>query len=77
MFVALLLLSVAQSAQPSQPSADQKPAPKMECRNITEPGSRIPERVCKPHDEWEQMAKDAQDDMRNSRNQRGTAINPE
>lgn len=39
MFVTLLLLSAAQSVQPNPaPASNQKPAIKMECRNITEPG---------------------------------------
>ena len=70
MRVSLVWLAAAQAAQPSAtPAADQKPADKMECRNITEAGSRIPFRVCKLHDEWEAMAKATQDDIRNSRNQ--------
>jgi hypothetical protein len=77
MFVALMLLTAAQISQPAPVTpTDQRPA-KMECRNITEPGSRIPSRVCKLHDEWEAMAKAAQDDVRNTRNQRETAVNPE
>jgi hypothetical protein len=79
MFVTLLLLSAAQSAQPSTPPpSDQKPAIKMECRNITVPGSRIPERVCKSPDEWAQLAKETQDDLSSARTRRGAgAINPE
>jgi len=79
MFVTLLLLSAAQSAQPNAaPAPEQKPAIKMECRNITEPGSRIPERVCKSPDEWAQLAKETQDDLNSARTRRGAgAINPE
>ena len=74
MFVSFLLLA-AQAAQPTpaQP-ASQKVAAKMECRNVTEPGSRIPERVCKPHEEWEALAKATQDDLASSRN-RGVGQN--
>lgn len=79
MFIALMLFSAIQSAQPSPPpSSNQKPAIKMECRNITEPGSRIPERVCKSPDEWAQLAKETQDDLSSARTRRGAgAINPE
>ena len=83
MLVTLLFLSAAaQTAQPSSkpaPSSStvQQPAAKMECRNVTEAGSRIPSRVCKLHEEWEAMAKATQDDLRSSRNQHGEAINPE
>lgn len=76
MFVTLLLLSAAQSAQPNPaPASNQKPAIKMECRNITEPGSRIPERVCKSPDEWAQLAKETQDDLNSSRNSRASGLN--
>lgn len=76
MFVALLLLSAAQPS--AAPPEDQKPAPKIECRNIMEPGSRIPSRVCKSHEEWEQLAKETQDDLNSARTRRGAgAINPE
>lgn len=78
MFASLLLLAAAQAAAPAPaPAADQNSAAKMECRNVTEPGSRIPSRVCKPHGEWEAMAKAAEQDMRNSRNQHGEGYNPE
>jgi hypothetical protein len=79
MFVALILLTAAQAVQPAPaaaPQAEQKPA-KMECRNITEPGSRIPNRVCKSRDEWDAMAKATQEDYRSSRNQHGEGYNPQ
>jgi hypothetical protein len=77
MVLSLLALAAVQTAQPAPtPAADQKPADKMECRNITEPGSRIPSRVCRLHSEWEQMAKATQDDVNSTRNGRGVGINP-
>jgi hypothetical protein len=41
---------------------------------ITEPGSRIPNRVCRLDKEWEALAKDAQDDVASSRNGRGVGV---
>ena len=35
---------------------------------IAEAGTRIPTRICRLDKEWELLAKDAQDDMRTSRN---------
>lgn len=78
MLTVLILIAAAQTA-PSQPAppTDQKPPAKMECRSIMEPGSRIPSRVCRLSTEWQAMAKAAEDDMRNSRNQRTQGYNPE
>jgi hypothetical protein len=79
MFAMLFLLAADPPAQASAPpAAVQKPAVKMECRNIMEPGSRIPSRVCKSPEEWEQLAKETQDDLNSARTRRGAgAINPE
>jgi hypothetical protein len=79
MLAMLFLLAVDPTSQGSTPPPPaQKPAIKMECRNITEPGSRIPERVCKSPDEWAQLAKETQDDLNSARTRRGAgAINPE
>jgi hypothetical protein len=80
LFVALILAQAASAAPAAQPA--KAPAPvqeataKIECRMITEPGSRIPNRVCRLDKEWEALAQDAQDDMRSSRNQRAIGLNP-
>jgi hypothetical protein len=79
MFIAALILAQAATAVPATPSAaapGQKPTAKVECRMITELGSRIPTRICRLDKEWELLAKDAQDDLRNSRN-KSFGMNPE
>jgi hypothetical protein len=79
MFVGLLLLAQAAAAPPNSQTAraqGQTPTAKVECRMVQEPGSRIPVRICRLDKEWEALAKDAQDDLRSSRNSRGVAVNP-
>ena len=44
------------------------PTAKVECRMVAEAGTRIPSRVCRLDKEWELLAKDAQEDLRTSRN---------
>jgi hypothetical protein len=41
---------------------------------VQEPGSRIPTKICRLDKEWELLAKDAQDDLRNSRNSHGAGM---
>lgn len=48
---------------------------KVICKQIWEAGSRIATRVCRTSDEWERMAKENQDDWRNSRNSRSVGCN--
>jgi hypothetical protein len=71
MFIAALILAQAATAAPATPPAatpGQKPTAKIECRAVMETGSRIPTKVCRLDKEWDLLAKDAQDDMRTSRN---------
>jgi hypothetical protein len=76
MLVGLLLLAVAPAASPNS-KPDVGPAEdKVVCRSIQQAYSRIPERACKKQSEWAQMEKDAQNDWRSSRNQRGEGANP-
>ena len=81
MILAALVLAQAATVPPSKPAPPsahgQLPTAKVECRMITEAGSRIPFRVCRLDKEWELLAKDAQDDVRSSRNGRGVADNPD
>jgi hypothetical protein len=78
MFISALMLVQAATSAPTTPPAalGQKPTAKVECRMITELGSRIPTRICRLDKEWELLAKDAQDDLRNSRN-KSFGMNPE
>jgi hypothetical protein len=48
---------------------------KIVCKQITEAGSRIPFRVCRTAAEWEQMAKQNQDDWTSSRQSRQVGCN--
>jgi len=77
MLAAMLLVQAAASPQQNPaPSKEQLPTAKVECRMIKETGSRIPTRVCRLDKEWELLAKDAQDDLRSSRN-KSFGMNPE
>jgi hypothetical protein len=63
----LLAASAPQAA--ASPAAAPK-APKPVCRYEQELGTRIPVRVCRTPKEWEDMARQTQEDLRASRNQR-------
>jgi hypothetical protein len=61
--------ATAQAAMPTPGTkTNQAPTAKVECRMVAEAGTRIPTRICRLDKEWELLAKDAQDDMRTSRN---------
>ena len=77
MITTLLLLSAAAAAEApaTTPAKAQVPTERVECRMIQETSSRIPIRVCRLSQEWELLAKDAQDDLRASRNQRSVVNN--
>jgi hypothetical protein len=76
-----MLITVLMFAQITAPAAtpvqakDQTPTAKVECRMVQEAGSRIPTKVCRLDKEWELLSKDAQDDMRSSRNSRSKPNN--
>lgn len=77
MLLASLLL-IAAPAPAGEPATVVQKAPvspnKIVCRSETELGSRIPRRVCQTQAEWEEMARQTQEDLANSRNDR--AITP-
>ncbi len=70
MITSLLILATAPAAAQAAtaPAQGQIPTDKVECRRILEPGSRIPIRVCRLGQEWELLARDAQESMNTSRN---------
>lgn len=72
MLLSAVLLAQATATPASTPAPGTKtnlaPTAKVECRMVAEAGTRIPSRVCRLDKEWELLAKDAQDDMRTSRN---------
>ena len=68
MISSLLALALVQSA-PVATKADND-GNKVVCRNELELGSRIARRVCRTKQELDQMARDAQEDLRKSDNQR-------
>jgi hypothetical protein len=72
LFVAALIF--AQPAAAAAATPGQKPTAKVECRLEREVGSRIPTKICRLDKEWELLAKDAQDDLRNSRNSHGAGM---
>ena len=69
---ALIFAQAAAAASNAIPAVGsttaQTPTAKVECRMIAEAGTRIPARICRLDKEWELLAKDAQEDMRTSRN---------
>ena len=69
----LLLILAPESTVARTPAA--VPADKVICRLEYEVYSRIPKRVCGTQAEWDQMYKETQEDLRSSRNKRGTAPN--
>ena len=77
MTIALTMLAQASAATPTTPTSARTATPtaKIECRMVADPGSRIPNRVCRLDKEWEALSKDAQDDLRSSRNSRTVAPN--
>lgn len=78
MFSTLILIAAAQAATQAAPQAATATEPKADkqvCRLEHEVYSRIPRRICRPQSEWEQMAKETEDDLRSSRNDRGIAPN--
>lgn len=72
LLTALMMAQAAVATPASAPAVgtktDQAPTAKIECRMIAEAGTRIASRVCRLDKEWELLARDAQDDMRTSRN---------
>ncbi|HET9812671.1 MAG TPA: hypothetical protein VFP57_03305, partial [Sphingomicrobium sp.] len=71
MLTFILMMAATPTATPAAaPAAGQQATAKVECRMIAEPGSRIPTRICRLDKEWELLAKDAQDDLQRSANQR-------
>jgi hypothetical protein len=78
MLMASLLLIAAEAPSTPPPDAAAKKAPtpeKVVCRSETEVGSRIPQRVCRTQAEWDEIYKQTQEDLANSRNDRTIAPN--
>jgi hypothetical protein len=75
--IALTMLAQAAAGAPATPPSAKAEIPraKVECRMIEDTGSRIQTKVCRLDKEWELLAKDTQDDLRNSRNSRTTVAN--
>lgn len=74
LLVSLMLLA---ASDPSSAKVTAKAAPspdKIVCRLEAEVYSRIPRRVCRTQGEWEDLARQTQKDLENSRNDR--AISP-
>jgi hypothetical protein len=66
-----LLLAQAGIATPTNNAGPQAQAAddKIVCKlQATWAGTKIPERICRTHAEWEQIYKEAQEDMNSSRN---------
>jgi hypothetical protein len=73
-----LLAPAASAAAPASASA-ARPAPiylmakeegKLLCRRVTQTDSRIPTRVCRTELQWEEIARENQEEFRSSRNKR-------
>jgi hypothetical protein len=70
MLITALMLAQATTATAPAPAQGHAPTAKVECRMIQETGSRISTKVCRLDKEWALLAKDAQDDLNRSANQR-------
>ena len=75
--LALLAPAAAASAPASPPPAKPrtvylmaKEEGKVVCRLITEAHSRIPSRICRTELQWEEIARENQEDLRSSRHKR-------
>jgi hypothetical protein len=75
----LALLAPAAAASAPASAAAGKPAPtylmakeegKVVCRRVSEANSRIPFRICRTELQWEDMARQNQEDLRSSRHRR-------
>jgi len=75
LITALMLAQVTAPAATPVQAKGETPTAKVECRMVQEAGSRIPTKVCRLDKEWELLSKDAQDDMRSSRNSRSKPNN--
>jgi hypothetical protein len=73
----LLLLSMY--SPPATPTSEtnkaSSPDEKVVCRSELVLDSRIPIRVCRTQAEWDDQVKQTQEDLNNSRNDRGIAPN--
>lgn len=76
LFTTLLLISAPNVASHGA-APPAKPVEKVICRMEYEAYSRIPKRICGTQAEWDQMYKETQEDIRSSKNGRGTAPNGE
>lgn len=67
-----LIAALLIAAQPAAPAATEvKPAEKMICRYEADVTTRIKtKRTCRKKTEWDQIAKDTEEDLRRSTNQR-------
>ena len=71
-FLVLLAPAAAAAATPTSPPKyvmDVEEG-KVVCKLVTQGDSRIPARVCRTELQWEQMARENEQDVRSSRNQR-------
>jgi len=75
MIVGALIILAQAPAVTDNPGQASQDGQKIVCKQITEAGSRIPFRVCRSAAEWDQMAKQNQDDWTNSRNSREIGCN--
>ena len=71
----ILVQATSAAATAPAPAQGQTPTAKVECRLITEAGSRIPTKICRLDKEWELLAKDVQDDLNRSSNRRSNPGN--
>ena len=74
LLVSLILLAAADTSPATATAKITPPEKKVVCRSEAEIYSRIARRVCRTQAEWDEMAKQTQRDLENSRNDR--AITP-
>jgi len=77
MLVISFLLVMAASAHEAPATTPAAQPDKIVCKSEQQAHSRIPERVCRLQSEWAQIAKQTEDDLRRSSNQRLNPQNPQ
>ena len=71
MLISMLFLMAAQAGAPATAAASPAVKPdKIVCKSELVAYSRIPERVCRKQSEWDSIAKQNEEDIRRSANQR-------
>jgi len=76
MLLSLIFLAQASTATVSPQATPEATDNKPVCRSVMPKGSRIPERVCHTKAEWDQLARESQDNFTSVMNKQGLEGGP-